>query len=288
MFPRLVDFGNLALPTYGVLSAIGLVLGLMICVHLAKREGIDPERAWNMGIIAILAAIAGSKLLLFLNDWGYYSQQLPQIFSLATLRAIFSARWGDPYVRALIVTMQAGGVWYGGLLLGLAAAIVYMRWRKMPVLKTMDAFAPGIAFGHILGRAGCFAAGCCYGTPTQLPWGVTFTSPIANYLSGTPLGVRLHPTQLYEAGASALIFVFLLWLLPRKRFDGQVMGAYFFLYGVARYFLEFVRDDPERGSVFGGAMTVTQLIAIVMVVIGGAMWMRRDRSLPQYSAQSAS
>jgi phosphatidylglycerol---prolipoprotein diacylglyceryl transferase len=156
--------------------------------------------------------------------------------------------------------------------------VLYMWRHHMPVLKTFDAYAPGIAFGHIVGRVGCFAAGCCYGRPTSLPWGVTFTNPLANELSGTPLGVALHPTQLYEAAANAGIFLLLLWLFRHKRFDGQVLGAYFFLYGVARYLLEFFRDDPERGSVFGGAMTVTQLIALCLVVAGGLLWLRRPVS----------
>ncbi|MDP9269077.1 MAG: prolipoprotein diacylglyceryl transferase, partial [Acidobacteriota bacterium] len=272
MFPRLLDFGRISLPTFGVLAALGLILGLLICVKMAEREGIDPDRAWNLGILSIIAAVIGSKLMLLVTDWPGWSPELPVIFSRATLSALLHGDRQAPGVTAALVFLQAAGVWYGGVLLGSAVAALYMWRHRMPLLKTFDAYAPGIAFGHIIGRIGCFAAGCCYGRPTDEPWGVTFTSPIAHDYAGTPLNIPLHPAQLYEAAANAAIFALVLWFYRRKTFDGQVVGAYLFLYGVARYFLEFFRDDPERGSVFGGAMTLTQLIAICLVITGGLLW----------------
>lgn len=279
MYPRLFHLGNFSLPTYGVLSAAGLLLGLVICVRLAKREGIDPDRAWDLGIWSILSAILGSKLMLFATDWHSHVKLVGDAFARETLPALLRWDLQNPHAAAAFVLIQAGGVWYGGLLLGSAVAWLYMRRHKMPVLKVFDAYTPGIAFGHILGRLGCFAAGCCYGRPTDKPWGVTFTNPLAYLQSGTPLGVPLHPTQLYEAGANTLIFLAVLWLFRRKTFDGQVLGAYFFLYGVARYFLEFFRDDPQRGSLFGGAMSTTQLIALCLVALGGVLWLRRPAAL---------
>jgi phosphatidylglycerol:prolipoprotein diacylglycerol transferase len=169
---------------------------------------------------------------------------------------------------------------------GFLAAAWYVRKRRMPALATCDAFAPGLAFGHALGRVGCFAAGCCYGKPTNHFWGVTFTSPVAQAWVGTPLGVALEPTQLFEAAVELANFFVLMWLLKRKKFDGQVVAAYFILYGVARYFLEFLRDDPGRGSVFGGIMTGTQLIAIGLVVLGGLIWWVRP-GLKAVPAQAA-
>ena len=275
MFPRLLDFGRISLPTFGVLAAVGLILGLLLCVKLAEREGIDPDRAWNLGILSIIAAVVGSKLMLLVTDWAGWSPALPVIFSRPTFSALLHGDWKAPGVTAALVFIQAAGVWYGGVLLGSAVAALYMWRHRMPALKTFDAFVPGIAFGHIIGRIGCFAAGCCYGRPTDKPWGVTFTNPLAHDYAGTPLNIALHPTQLYEAAANAAIFVIVLSLYRRKTFDGQVAGAYLFLYGVARYFLEFFRDDPERGSVFGGAMTLTQLIAICLVITGGLLWIRR-------------
>jgi len=142
-------------------------------------------------------------------------------------------------------------------------------------LRTVDAFGPGLALGHAIGRVGCFAAGCCYGKPTHHFWGVTFSNPLAQAWVGTPLGIPLEPTQLFEAAVELVNFFILMWLLRHRKFDGQVFGAYLFLYGVARYFLEFLRDDPGRGSVFGGIMTGTQLIAIGLVLMGGLIWWLR-------------
>ncbi len=252
MFPRLVQFGNFFLPTYGVLAALGLIVGLMVAVHLGRRSGIDPEKMWNEGIIAVIAGVLGAKVLLIINDWGRYSQHPREIFSLSVL--------------------QAAGVFSGGLVLAIVACYLYAVRANMPKLKTADAFAPGIAIGHAFGRLGCFAAGCCYGKPTNLPWGVTFKNPLSNQLVGTPLGVPLHPTQLYEFLVELSIFVLLMFLFRRKSFDGQMAALYLFLYGIARYFLEFVRDDPERGSMFGGIMTVTQFISILLVIGGAIMW----------------
>ena len=257
MLPILLHYGRFSLPTYGFLAAVGLLVGLSVCVRNAARQGIDADKTWNLGILAILAGIVGAKLLMVLNDWNYYKEHPRQIFSLTTL--------------------QAGGVWSGGLVLAVLVAWWYIRRNRIPVLRTCDAFAPGIALGHAIGRLGCFAAGCCWGKPTHLPWGVTFTNPLAALLVGTPLGVRLHPTQIYEMLVELANFFLLTWLLRRKKFDGQVIGAYMFVYGFARFFLEFLRDDPDRGSVFGGLMSGTQLLAIGLVIVGGALWVRGGR-----------
>lgn len=258
MHPQLFHLDSFWLPTYGFLVAVGVLAGLFTASRLAIREGIDPDKTWNLGAIAVFSAIIGAKLLLFINDWNWYSEHPAEIFSLNTL--------------------QAGGVFYGGLIAAVGASLWYIRRHRLPVGRTCDAFAPGIALGHAIGRLGCFAAGCCYGKPTDQAWGVTFTSEVASTLSGTPLGISLHPTQLYEAAIEFTNFLVLYWLFKHKKNDGQVIGAYMFLYGMARYFLEFLRNDPERGSVFGGAMTGTQLISVLLVLAGGALWLRRKKT----------
>ncbi|HEX8816306.1 MAG TPA: prolipoprotein diacylglyceryl transferase [Terriglobales bacterium] len=255
MFPQLIHYGHFFLPTYGLLVSIGVLSGLWISVRNAEKQGIDPEHAWNFGILIVLAGILGAKILYIINDWSYYAEHPREIFTVSTL--------------------QAGGVFSGGLLAALMAAAWYIRRHNMPALATMDAFAPGLAFGHAIGRLGCFAAGCCYGKPTSHIWGVTFTNPVANYYSQTPLHEPLEPTQLFEFAVELANFFILMWMLKRKKFDGQVFGAYLFLYGVARFFLEFLRGDPGRGSVFGGLMTGTQLISIGLVVLGGLIWWLR-------------
>ncbi len=261
MFPHLLEFGRFALPTYGVLAAAGLILGLLLNIRLAVRDGINEDKAWNLGVIAILSAILGSKLLLVIIEWDYYA---------ANPRMLLDSSF-----------IQSGGVYYGGLIGGILASIAYMKWAGMPALRTFDAFAPGIAFGHGLGRLGCLAAGCCYGAQTSVPWAVIFTNPLAAKGAGTPLGIPLHPSQVYEFMVEMVITSLLLLMWRHRSFAGQIIGTYAFLYGVARFFLEFLRGDPGRGSVMGGMFSLTQVISIVFVLIGGALWLRREaRPLP--------
>jgi phosphatidylglycerol:prolipoprotein diacylglycerol transferase len=255
VFPQLFHIGSFYLPTYGFLVALGVLLGLWVSVRNSERLGYNGDDAWNFGILVVLCGIVGAKILYIVNEWGYYSGHLHEIFTINTL--------------------QAGGVFSGGLLAAFIAAAWYVRKHKMPPLGTCDAFAPGLALGHAIGRLGCFAAGCCYGKPTNHWWGVKFTNPLANSITGTPLGVPLQPTQLFEFAVEMANFFFLMWLLRRRKFDGQVFGAFLFIYGIARFFLEYLRDDPGRGSVFGGAMSGTQLIAIGLVLGGGLIWWLR-------------
>ena len=243
------------MPTYGFLVALGVLVGLWISVRNSQKQGINPDDAWNFGIVTVLCGILGAKILYIINDWSTYAANPREIFSLDTL--------------------QAGGVFSGGLLAALLAGAWYLHRHRMPALATLDGFAPGLALGHAFGRVGCFSAGCCYGKPTTHFWGVVFTNPLASSISGTPLNIPLQPTQLFESAVELVIFVILTWQFARKKFDGQIFGLYLMLYGAARYFLEFIRDDPGRGSVFGGIMSGTQLISICLVLAGGVIWWLR-------------
>src|SRR6185312_14481786 len=188
MYPRLFELGPVTVYTYGVLLAAAYLLGLKYAMVRAKGRGLDESRVLDLGIYIIIAALVGAKLLLLVVDFKTYTS--------------------NP--RALLDLLREGGVFYGGLILAVAVAVFYIRRVKLPLWTTTDVFAPGIALGHAVGRFGCFFAGCCYGKPTTLPWGITFRDPFAAANVGTPLGVHLHPTQLYEAGAEGLILIVLL------------------------------------------------------------------------------
>jgi phosphatidylglycerol:prolipoprotein diacylglycerol transferase len=198
-----------------------------------------------MGLIIIFSALVGAKLLLFLSDYSYYSQNPREIFSLSTLRST--------------------GVYYGGLLLALGASAWYLKKSRLPAWKVADLCAPGIALGQAIGRIGCLSAGCCYGKPTTLPWGITFTSRYAFDNVGVPLNTPLHPTQLYESIGTLILFLYLMWRLSRRHFTGQIILEYLVAYASLRFAIEFFRDD-ERGFILNGLLSTSQFIGLLTVL----------------------
>jgi phosphatidylglycerol:prolipoprotein diacylglycerol transferase len=257
MHPVLFQLGPFSVYTYGVLVAGGVLLGLWYARRQATFAGLDPGRVWNLGIYMVLAAVILAKVWLIFTDWDYYLAHPSDIFS--------------------ITTFQSGGTFYGAFVGAVVTIVLYTYFQKMPLLPVLDTFAAALPLGHAIGRLGCFAAGCCFGKPTSLPWGVTFTNPLAGTLAGTPLGVRLHPTQLYEAAAEFFNFLFLIWLGKRQRFTGQILGAYLILYGLERGTIEFVRDDPGRTLLFHGHVSLMQIVSVGLIFAGVFLWWRGGR-----------
>ncbi len=178
-------------------------------------------------------------------------------------------------------------MFYGGLILAVIVALWYIRRHKLPMWTTTDVFAPGIALGHVIGRFGCFLAGCCYGKETTVPWSVVFTDPFALANAGTPLNQHLHPTQLYESGAEALILIGLLVFEKRGRaFPGRTFWGYMLAYGISRFIIEFFRGDRGRGLYFGDAVSLSQIISIVLVPLSLLMlwWLSRRPSPTRQTA----
>ena len=254
MHPILFQLGDFTVYSYGVLVAMGVLLGVWLAARDAPRLGLPPVKIWNLCIYGILVALISSKLWLILSAWSYYAANPREIFSAATL--------------------QSGGTFYGGLVGGIAWTFFYTRREKLPLLPTFDVCAAPLALGHGIGRIGCFMAGCCFGKPTSLPWAVTFTSPIAARISGTPLNIPLHPTQLYEAGAEFLNFLFLYFVGRRWRVPGQSIGAYLILYGTERGLFEFLRADPGRTPLFHNTVSLMQLVSLAMICAGLTLWSR--------------
>jgi phosphatidylglycerol:prolipoprotein diacylglycerol transferase len=167
-------------------------------------------------------------------------------------------------------TLQAAGVFQGGLILALVTAYLYMQKQGMPLLQSADAFAPGVAIGHAIGRLGCFAAGCCWGTECDLPWAVTFHRPEAWALTGVPLERPLHPAQLYESAAELLLFAYLYWRFSKPRTPGLILGQFLVVSSIARFIIEFFRFH-EQGLPFGLPLSITQWIALALAVVGVAV-----------------
>jgi phosphatidylglycerol---prolipoprotein diacylglyceryl transferase len=249
------SFGRITVYTYGVLLAAAYLLGLQLARIRAKKRGLDQNRVLDLGIYIIISALVGAKLLLLVTDYKTFS--------------------ADP--RELLTLARSGGVFYGGLILAVVVALWYIRRIGLPLWTTCDVFAPGIALGHVVGRFGCLFAGCCYGKPTTMPWGITFTDPFAAANVGTPLGVALHPTQIYEAGAEFLILILLLATERKGRpFAGRTFWLYMLLYAISRFIIEFYRGD-ERGTV--GIFSTSQFISILLVPLAIGMLVYLSRAV---------
>jgi phosphatidylglycerol:prolipoprotein diacylglycerol transferase len=263
MFPKLISIGSFYIPTYGVLVALGFLAGLWVTLHLTRRRGFPPEKITNLAIYCAMAGIIGAKLFMFLFDLGDYMRDPGQIFTLQTL--------------------QAAGVFHGGFLAALLVAGLYIRKQQLPVLGTMDVFAPGIAIGQAIGRLGCFAAGCCWGKECDLPWGVRFRSDFA---APVPLDKALHPVQLYESAADLIIFAILFRRATQRHPAGQVIGLYMVLYSAARFVIEFFREHEQS---LVGPFSLTQWIALGVFAAGGAILLvgRQDAPLPSPKTKSA-
>ncbi len=245
MYPELFRIGSFPINTYGVFLALAFLCAILITVKLAARDGLPREKIYDLCLWMLLSSLIGSKILMLFTE-PEYRVHPSQLLSLDFLRS--------------------GGVFYGGLIGAVLTGYFLMRRYNLPWWKTADACAPGIAIGNFFGRQGCFAAGCCWGKPTTLPWGVKFTE-LGHEITGVPTDAYLHPTQLYESFAMLLVFFFLLWLHKHRRFSGQVILFYTLLYSVIRFGIEFLRDDP-RGDVFGlttlTGLSTSQIISIVV------------------------
>lgn len=260
MYPELFRIGSFPVHTYGVFLALAFLSAILFTVRLAARDGLPKEKIYDLCLWMLLASLIGSKILMLFTEPEYR---------------------GNPLALISLDFLRSGGVFYGGLLGAVVAGYLLMRRYNLPWWPTADACAPGIALGSFFGRQGCFAAGCCWGKPTTLPWGVQF-SELGHQVTGVPIDAHLHPTQLYESFAMLLVFFLLLWLHKHRRFEGQVILVYALLYSIIRFLIEFVRDDP-RGDILGlttlTGLSTSQIISIIIGVSALVLLFKRRRKL---------
>jgi len=239
MFPDLFSIGPLTLHTYGLFVATGLVVGILVAVKLGKSMGIPPQHVMDMAFVMVLSGLIGSRLAYVLMNIPYYSAHPLDMVKL----------W------------QGGLVFSGALISGVAVMIWYARSHGYTLWQMGDLWSPAAAIGQSIGRIGCFMAGCCYGKPTDHWWGVTFTDP----RSIAPLHIPLHPTQLYSSFVNLIIFIVLIILSGKKRFEGQVMLWFLILHSTGRLLMERFRGD-DRGMFFGTGWTMTQVLAMIILI----------------------
>jgi phosphatidylglycerol---prolipoprotein diacylglyceryl transferase len=256
MFPKLLSTPYFSLYTFGLFLAIAYLAALLWLLVEARRDGIDREKAAGLGLWAVIGAILGAKIFVMIRMFPEYAADPSRLWS--------------------ITTIQSAGDYWGGFIGALIAAWIYFaRYPELPRWRMADLCGPSIALGLAIGRVGNFMAGDSYGTRSDLPWAVVFRDPDAAIVSGVPLGVPLHPVQLYEAIACLALFFFLVRLAPRKRFDGQIILSYSLLYAVIRFLLEFVRGDADRGFIFYDLLSYPQFFALALFVICVPLYFKR-------------
>lgn len=247
MYPRLFSLGPFTVHSYGLFLALAFLMGLRVAHFYAKREQMNAAHITDLVFYIFLSALIGSKLLLLIVDYDYYARDWHRLLSI----------------------YQVGGVFYGGLIFAVLVTVWYVRKRNVNFLQTADVLVMGLAFGQILGRMGCFFAGCCWGTeaPPGYPLAVTFTNPYAAEQVGTPLHIPLHPAQLYESIPMIGVFLILVYSWNHRKFAGQQLGLYLILYASLRFTVEFFRGDP-RGFLFNGLLSTSQFISLFAFVFG--------------------
>jgi len=245
MHPVLIQVGDFAIATYGLLVAMGFGLGLWLAGRRAQAAGIPAEQVHNLGVWLIVAGMGGGKLFYILFFW-------PD----------FLAGWQAEGLRSL----RQGFVFYGGFIGASLAGLFYTRAKRLAFLPLADVLAPSVALGHAFGRLGCFFNGCCYGKACDLPWAVQF--PAGHVAHSYPV----HPTQLYEVAGNLALFAGLSLYRPHRRFAGQIWWFYLGGYGALRFIIEFFRGDYEH--LYFGFLTLGHLIAagLIGIAIAGHEW----------------
>ncbi len=257
MFPELIDLFGVKISTYGVLVALGLLLAYFLAIRLSKSEGIPEEKAESVFIWAAVFGVIGARVA-FVVEHPEEFKNLLEVFAL----------W-------------KGGVdFFGGLIGGIVGALMAVKRNTLPLWKVADVAAPSLALAHSVGRLGCTAAGCCYGRPVpnveDVSVGLHFMKDFPFFYivfpkgAVAPHGIPLYPTQILEAGGNFLIFIVLILLLRRKKFDGEVFSLYMLLYGAERFVLEFYRGVTP--PIPGLGLTWNQVVALLMIVISVALF----------------
>lgn len=245
MYPVLIRIGDFEVTSFGVMVAVGALVGLWLLSRELRRSGL-PDGGVDAAVAGVVGGMVGAKLL-----WVFEHS-------------------GEAPVLDLLLS-RGGMSWFGGFAGGLLVGLWVMRRKQLPPIPILSAAAPALAVGHAIGRIGCFLVGDDYGHPTSLPWGVAFPKGLP------PTDVPVHPTQLYEAMALLPVA----WLLMRWRRQGRpdtvVLGAYLILVGTIRFLIEFVRVNVR---VFG-PFTVAHLASLAAVAVGVGLLVRASMRSPR-------
>jgi phosphatidylglycerol---prolipoprotein diacylglyceryl transferase len=231
-------------PSYGVMLAFGFTLAYFNALHRASKLGEDPKHIENLFVTVVICSLVGSRMFhVLFEEPRYYLANPGKVWAV----------W------------EGGYTLYGAILLAMAGVYWYAWWKKMSFRQLVDIATTSTALGVGIGRVGCFLAGCCWGKVCTLPWAVTFTHP--DTFAG-PKGIPVHPTQLYEAFGAFLIYGYTLWKFPRRNYEGQILFHSLVAYAAIRFIVEIYRGDQYRGFLFGGYVSYSQFISLIMFAFG--------------------
>ena len=225
---------------YGVLIALGVVIGTVIAIREAKKRGYDEDMVIDLLIYAIPAALIGARVYYVIFAWDIYR---------------------DNPISAL--NFRLGGLAiHGGLIGAILASILFCKVKKINFWKVSDIMAPSIILGQAIGRWGNYINQEAYGGPTDLPWGIIIN------------GQKVHPTFLYESIWNFIAFLLLISYRKKQiKFDGQIFYMYLILYSIGRFFIEGLRTD----SLMIGPIRVAQLISIIIILITSIMYYVKNK-----------
>lgn len=258
MYPILFRIGPVEIHSYGTMLMLGFIAGILLARRQARRLDLSPDLPLDLGVWLLVAGVAGARLLFVALNWELYA---------------------DRPVEILCVWRDSGLSFHGGLLGGVAAAILFARTRRVSFWALADMAAPGLAFGYAIARVGCFLNGCCYGAPTDLPWGVEFLLWPDSEVTTPPS----HPTQIYSSLGSLVILAVLLRLGPQLRAPGQLFLLYLMLYSVLRSAVEVLRKG-YTGKVLVAGVTEAQAASAVIVILALVLFPRLARRAPPEGA----
>ncbi|MEN6349809.1 MAG: prolipoprotein diacylglyceryl transferase [Syntrophomonas sp.] len=240
MHPVLFEWGPITVYSWGFMLAVAVITGMLGAGKILSRQGMDKEIVFDLVIIMVVCGLLGGRFLyISIYEW--------EPFLADPLMVL------NPGVAGI-----SGMVWYGSMLGGFLGFVAYIWKKRLPFWTLADIFAPFVALGYAIVRIGCFLAGCCYGKVCTLPFAVVFPNVDA---------IPRHPTQLYSSGINLLLFLFLIWFLPRKKFPGQVFLIYMMAYSIYRFFMEFLRANLVMYGPFSNSQTYSLVIFLAAIVL---------------------
>lgn len=253
MFPILFSIGSFPIHSYGIFIAIGFVSAVLFMRHQAIKAGLPHTAIVDLCFWCLFLGILGSRVVFIITQWAYYREHFHEIFHI----------W------------EGGLVFYGGPIVCIPFFFWFALKKRLPLGFLSDSAAMALTLAHGFGRIGCFAAGCCYGKPTSLSWGMTLSPHLVDpHL----VGRSLHPTNLYESVFLFCLFIALFLKNRKKRFDGQIALIYLMSYASFRFLIEFLRGDDVRGFIASQLLSTSQTISVMVLIIASLVYWNKKRN----------